>query len=52
MNKTSAIGSINLGEIMRLPANYQTTITETAMQIFGEKATVWLFGSRLKEYSA
>jgi hypothetical protein len=32
---------------MRLPANYQSTITETAKKIFGEKATVWLFGSRL-----
>jgi predicted nucleotidyltransferase len=32
---------------MRLPTNYQSTITETAKKIFGEKATVWLFGSRL-----
>lgn len=34
---------------MRLPANYQTTITETAKEIFGEKATVWLFGSRIDD---
>jgi len=34
---------------MRLPLNYQTTITETATKIFGEKASVWLFGSRLDD---
>jgi len=34
---------------MRLPPNYQSTITETAKEIFGEKATVWLFGSRLDD---
>lgn len=32
---------------MRLPANYQSTITETAQKIFGETASVWLFGSRV-----
>jgi predicted nucleotidyltransferase len=35
--------------MMRLPLNYQTTITETATKIFGEKASVWLFGSRLDD---
>jgi predicted nucleotidyltransferase len=34
---------------MRLPLNYQTTITETATKIFGEKTSVWLFGSRLDD---
>ena len=36
-------------KILRLPAYYQTTITATAIQIFGEKVTVWLFGSRLDD---
>ncbi len=49
MNKTSAIVDIKWLKIMHLPDNYQTTITETAIQIFGEKATVWLFGSRLDD---
>jgi len=49
MNKTSAIVNIKWLKIMHLPDNYQTTITETAMQIFGEKVTVWLFGSRLDD---
>lgn len=34
---------------MRLPPHYQATITETAANIFGEKASVWLFGSRLDD---
>ncbi|MBL6986446.1 MAG: nucleotidyltransferase domain-containing protein [Methylobacter sp.] len=34
---------------MRLPPNYQATITETATKIFGEQASVWLFGSRLDD---
>lgn len=34
---------------MRIPPNYQTTITETAAKVFGERASVWLFGSRLDD---
>ena len=34
---------------MRLPLNYQTTITEIASQIFGKSASVCLFGSRLDD---
>lgn len=34
---------------MRLPPDYQTTITETATKIFGKKVSVWLFGSRLDD---
>ena len=49
MNKISAIVNIKWLKIMHLPDNYQTTITETAIQIFGEKATVCLFGSRLDD---
>ena len=34
---------------MRLPPNYQSTITEIAIKVFGEHASVWLFGSRLDD---
>jgi len=34
---------------MRLPPNYQATIIETAIKVFGEDASVWLFGSRLDD---
>ncbi len=34
---------------MRLPPNYQSTITDIAAQLFGKNATVWLFGSRLDD---
>ncbi len=34
---------------MRMPPNYQTTITETAKKVFGESVSVWLFGSRLDD---
>jgi len=34
---------------MRMPPNYQKTITETAAKVFGESASVWLFGSRLDD---
>jgi len=34
---------------MRIPPNYQTTITETAVKVFGAGASVWLFGSRLDD---
>ena len=32
-----------------MPPNYQKTITETAAKVFGESASVWLFGSRLDD---
>jgi len=34
---------------MRMPPDYQKTITETAAKVFGENASVWLFGSRLDD---
>lgn len=34
---------------MRLQPNYQTTIIEIAAKVFGERASVWLFGSRLDD---
>ncbi|MFA7241870.1 MAG: nucleotidyltransferase domain-containing protein [Sulfuricellaceae bacterium] len=34
---------------MRLLPGYQSTITETAQQVFGAGASVWLFGSRLDD---
>ena len=34
---------------MRLLPFYQTTITEIATKVFGESASVWLFGSRLDD---
>ncbi|MDO8843243.1 nucleotidyltransferase domain-containing protein [Methylicorpusculum sp.] len=34
---------------MRLPPNYQTTITGIAAKVFGDSASVWLFGSRLND---
>lgn len=34
---------------MRMPPNYQTTITETAIKVFGARVSVWLFGSRLDD---
>ena len=34
---------------MRMPSNYQTTITDIAAKVFGERASVWLFGSRLDD---
>jgi predicted nucleotidyltransferase len=34
---------------MRLPLNYQSTITDTAAKLFGNNASVWLFGSRLDD---
>ena len=34
---------------MRIPPNYQKTITETAAKVFGERTSVWLFGSRLDD---
>lgn len=34
---------------MRMPPDYQTTITDTAEKIFGAGASVWLFGSRLDD---
>lgn len=34
---------------MRLPPEYQTTITATAQKVFGAGASVWLFGSRLDD---
>jgi len=34
---------------MREPPDYQKTITETAAKVFGEIASVWLFGSRLDD---
>jgi predicted nucleotidyltransferase len=34
---------------MRIQPNYQTTITEIAASVFGERASVWLFGSRLDD---
>ena len=34
---------------MRMPPNYQTTITATAADVFGEGVSVWLFGSRLDD---
>jgi predicted nucleotidyltransferase len=34
---------------MRIQPNYQTTITETAVKVFGASASVWLFGSRLDD---
>jgi predicted nucleotidyltransferase len=36
-------------KVMRMPPNYQTTITETAKKVFGESVSVWLFGSRLDD---
>jgi len=35
--------------VIRLPPNYQTTITGIAAKVFGESASVWLFGSRLND---
>src|SRR5665647_29698 len=35
--------------VMRLPPDYQATITETALKVFGANASVWLFGSRLDD---
>ena len=32
-----------------MPPNYRATITDTASKVFGEQATVWLFGSRLDD---
>ena len=32
-----------------MPPNYQATITDTAVKVFGEHASVWLFGSRLDD---
>ncbi len=32
-----------------MPPNYQTTITDTAVKVFGASASVWLFGSRLDD---
>lgn len=34
---------------MRIPPNYLTTIKDTAAKVFGARATVWLFGSRLDD---
>ena len=34
---------------MRMPPDYQTAITDTALKVFGERASVWLFGSRLDD---
>lgn len=34
---------------MRLLPGYQSTITETAQQVFGDGVSVWLFGSRLDD---
>jgi len=34
---------------MRLLPNYQKVISDTALKIFGESASVWLFGSRLDD---
>ena len=34
---------------MRMLPGYQTTITETAVKVFGASASVWLFGSRLDD---
>lgn len=34
---------------MRLPPNYQSTIIDTAAKLFGNNASVWLFGSRLDD---
>lgn len=34
---------------MRIPSDYRTTITDTAANVFGERASVWLFGSRLND---
>lgn len=34
---------------MRLLPGYQSTITETAQQVFGAGISVWLFGSRLDD---
>jgi hypothetical protein len=36
-------------KVMRMPPNYQKTITETAAKVFGESASVWLIGSRLND---
>lgn len=36
---------------MRMPPGYQTTITDTAVKVFGERASAWLFGSRLDKKS-
>lgn len=32
-----------------MPPDYQTTITDTAAKVFGARASVWLFGSRLDD---
>jgi predicted nucleotidyltransferase len=34
---------------MRMTPEYKKTITETAAKVFGENASVWLFGSRLDD---
>jgi predicted nucleotidyltransferase len=34
---------------MRMPSGYQKAITETAAKVFGDSASVWLFGSRLDD---
>jgi predicted nucleotidyltransferase len=34
---------------MRIPPDYQKIITETASKVFGESASVLLFGSRLDD---
>jgi predicted nucleotidyltransferase len=34
---------------MRIPPDYQKIITETAAKVFGESASVLLFGSRLDD---
>jgi len=34
---------------MRMPPNYQSTITDIAAKVFGARASVWLFGSRLND---
>jgi hypothetical protein len=34
---------------VRLPPNYQSTITDVAAKVFGASASVWLFGSRLDD---
>lgn len=34
---------------MRLTPEYRIAITDTALKVFGERASVWLFGSRLDD---
>jgi len=34
---------------MRMPPDYQKTIKDTAVKVFGARASVWLFGSRLDD---